>query len=62
MYDIGMTIPTGFTLIDAKCKFQQTNGQWISLGLWNGESIIDDVNLASKKASICTWKLAPAAS
>ena len=57
-YDIGMVIPEGYTLSDAKCKFQKPSGKWISVGTWNGDSIVIDVDLAAKKAYKCTWKLA----
>ena len=58
-YDVGIAIPDGYTLIDAKCKIQKPSGKWISIGIWDGESIIAGVDLAANKAHKCTWKLAP---
>ena len=57
-YNIGIVIPEGYTLIDAKCAYQKPNGKWVSMGVWDKESMITDVNLAAKKANKCTWKLA----
>jgi hypothetical protein len=53
-----MVIPEGYTLDSAKCAYQKPNGKWVSIGTWNGDSIVLDVNLAAKKAQKCTWKLA----
>ena len=58
-YNVSIVIPDGYTLIDAKCKVQKPNGKWISMGTWDGESLITSVDLAAQKAHKCIWKLEP---
>jgi len=55
-YDIGMVIPEGYTLMDAKCAFQKSNGKMIPIGSWDKKNMITGVVLTSQTAHKCTWK------
>ena len=56
-YNIGIVIPEGYTLIDAKCAYQKPDGKWVSMGELGKENNVIGIDLASQTAHKCTWKL-----
>jgi hypothetical protein len=58
IYDIGIVIPEGFMIDDAKCAYQKADGKMIPIGEWDKQNMmINSINLAPQTAHKCTWIL-----
>lgn len=53
--DITISPPEGYSLVEAGCVYQESNGSFVDTGVWNGGNVIVGVELVVSRAHICTW-------